>query len=78
MRRIGQFEDFPDNSTCGVHAGELALLVVRRAGKLFLYENLCPHTRKSLDPDGGSLLSSDGLLFECQRHAAQINVMACR
>jgi nitrite reductase/ring-hydroxylating ferredoxin subunit len=71
MHRIGQLEDFKNNSTCSVQAGELALLVIRRGGRLFLYENLCPHTRKSLDPEGGSLLHSDGLLFECQRHAAQ-------
>jgi len=71
MRRIGQLEEFPDNGTRSVQAGTLALLVVRRAGRLFVYENRCPHTRDTLDPEGGSLATGAGLLIECQRHAAQ-------
>lgn len=71
MSRIGHIEDFPDNSACSVAAGPLSLLVVRRAGRVFLYENRCPHTRETLDPSGGSLATGDGLLIECQRHAAQ-------
>ncbi|MEZ5572295.1 MAG: Rieske 2Fe-2S domain-containing protein [Halioglobus sp.] len=71
MSRIGHIEDFPDNSTSSFQAGHLALLVVRRAGHLFLYENRCPHTRETLDPQGGSLTTSEGLLIQCQRHAAE-------
>lgn len=71
MSLIGHLGDFPDNSTRSIQSGDLAVLVVRRAGQLFLYENRCPHTRETLDPDGGSLATEDGLLIECQRHAAQ-------
>jgi nitrite reductase/ring-hydroxylating ferredoxin subunit len=71
MSLIGHLGDFPDNSTCSIQSGELAVLVVRRAGRLFLYENRCPHTRETLDPAGGSLAAADGFLIECQRHAAQ-------
>jgi nitrite reductase/ring-hydroxylating ferredoxin subunit len=71
MHLIGKIGDFPDNNTRSIASGQLSLLVVRRAGKLFIYENRCPHTRESLDPLGGSLASGDGLLFQCQRHAAQ-------
>jgi nitrite reductase/ring-hydroxylating ferredoxin subunit len=71
MSLIGHIGDFPDNSTRSVQCGHMGLLVVRRAGQLFLYENRCPHTRETLDPAGGSLASGDGLLIECQRHAAQ-------
>ena len=38
---------------------------------LFLYRNSCPHTGETLDPMGGSVAGSDGLLLTCQRHAAQ-------
>lgn len=71
MSLIGNLEDFPDNSTHSVRSGQLALLIVRRAGQVFVYENRCPHTHKTLDPQGGSLAASGGLLIECQRHAAQ-------
>lgn len=71
MSLIGHIGDFPDNSTCSIYYGNLSLLVVRRAGTLFLYENCCPHTRETMDPDGGSLTAGNGLLIECQRHAAQ-------
>lgn len=71
MSRIGNIDDFPDNSTRRVDVGHLSLLVVRRAGRVFVYENRCPHTRETLDPQGGSLAIGGGLLIQCQRHAAE-------
>jgi nitrite reductase/ring-hydroxylating ferredoxin subunit len=71
MTAIGTLEDFPDNGSHSVEAGGRALLLVRRGEALFLYANLCPHTRETLDPMGGSVASGDGLLLTCQRHAAQ-------
>ena len=71
MSLIGHIEEFNENSARGIRAGAMALLVVRRGGRLFLYENRCPHTQETLDPQGGSVASNDGLLIECQRHAAQ-------
>ena len=71
MSRIGNIDDFDDNSTSSIQVDYLELLVVKRAGQLFLYENKCPHTQDSLDPMGGSVASSDGLLILCQRHAAE-------
>jgi nitrite reductase/ring-hydroxylating ferredoxin subunit len=71
MSLIGNIEDFADNSSRSIQADYLALLVVKRAGQLFLYENKCPHTQDTLDPMGGSVASADGLLIHCQRHAAE-------
>ena len=71
MSLIGNLDDFPDNSAHGIHSGGQALLVVRLGGELYVYENLCPHTRETLDPQGGSLATSGGLLIQCQRHAAE-------
>jgi nitrite reductase/ring-hydroxylating ferredoxin subunit len=71
MSLIGNIEDFADNSSSSIQADYLALLVVKRAGQLFLYENKCPHTQDTLDPMGGSVTSDDGLLIHCQRHAAE-------
>ncbi|MFT4613058.1 MAG: nitrite reductase/ring-hydroxylating ferredoxin subunit [Bacteroidia bacterium] len=71
MSLIGSIEDFPDNSANGVEIEQRALLVVRRAGAVYVYQNLCPHTRETLDPTGGSVASDDGLLLRCQRHGAE-------
>jgi nitrite reductase/ring-hydroxylating ferredoxin subunit len=71
MSLIGNLDDFPDNSTHSIRRGQLLLLIVRRAGHLFVYENRCPHTHKTLDPQGGSISTSGGLLIQCQRHAAE-------
>jgi nitrite reductase/ring-hydroxylating ferredoxin subunit len=70
MSLIGNINDFPDNSAHSIHAGHQALVIVRRAGQLFIYQNMCPHTRETLDPEGGSLATEGGLLIQCQRHAA--------
>ena len=71
MSLIGNLDDFPDNSTHGLLFEQLSMLVVRHAGQLFIYENNCPHTRETLNPMGGSLTTDNGMLFQCQRHAAQ-------
>jgi len=71
MSRIGNIEDFAENSSSSIQVDYLALLVIKRAGQLFLYHNKCPHTQDTLDPMGGSVASDDGLLIHCQRHAAE-------
>ena len=71
MSRIGNIEDFANNSSSSIQVDYLELLVVKRAGELFLYENKCPHTQDTLDPVGGSVTSGDGMLILCQRHAAE-------
>ena len=71
MSRIGNIEDFANNSSSSIQVDFLELLVVKRAGELFLYENKCPHTQDTLDPIGGSVASDDGMLIMCQRHAAE-------
>lgn len=71
MSRIGNIADFEDNSSSTIQVDYLELLLVKRAGHLFLYRNLCPHTQESLDPMGGSVANSDALLIVCQRHGAE-------
>ena len=71
MSRIGNIEDFADNSTISVQVDYLLLLLCKRGEELFIYENKCPHVLDTLDPEGGSVVSSDGLLIHCQRHGAE-------
>ena len=71
MSRIGNIDDFEDNSTSSIQVDYLYLLLVKSRGELFLYENKCPHVLDTLDPQGGSVASADGSLIHCQRHGAE-------
>jgi nitrite reductase/ring-hydroxylating ferredoxin subunit len=71
MSHIGHIDHFQDNASTGVQVGALQLLVVKMAGELFLYENRCPHAAMALDPMGGSVVSTDGMLIACQHHGAE-------
>jgi nitrite reductase/ring-hydroxylating ferredoxin subunit len=71
MSLICNIADIPDNSTTSVITEGRPLLLVHRAGELFIYDNRCPHTGETLDPQGGSVATANGLLIQCQRHAAE-------
>ncbi|MDG1944948.1 MAG: Rieske 2Fe-2S domain-containing protein [Halioglobus sp.] len=71
MSLIGNIEDYPNNSAQGINTDYGAVVLVKRHGHLFLYQNECPHTRETLDPSGGSVATNGGLLIQCQRHAAE-------
>ena len=71
MNLIDPLGDLPDNSSRAIVLEQRPLLLVKRAGELYIYDNRCPHTGETLDPMGGSVASPDGLLLQCQRHAAQ-------
>ena len=71
MSRIGLLTEFSTPGSYGVVVNGRPLLVVNNQGSFFVYENRCPHTGETLDPMGGSVATEDGLLLQCQRHAAQ-------
>ena len=71
MQRIGKLSAIPDGTSCSLRAGQRQLLAVKRAGRLYVYENQCPHARETLDPMGGSVASGGGLILTCQRHGAE-------
>lgn len=71
MSLIGNFEEFPDNSTRSISVDQRSLLIVKHAENIFIYANRCPHTGETLDPMGGSVANAGGLLLQCQRHAAE-------
>ncbi len=71
MSHVGHIDQFDDNASTSLIAEFRQLLLVKRKGELFVYENNCPHTRETLDPMGGSIASDDALLITCQRHAAE-------
>ncbi|MEH6592111.1 MAG: Rieske 2Fe-2S domain-containing protein [Halioglobus sp.] len=71
MSHIANFADLADNSTTALVIDQRPLLLMRKADELYIYENRCPHVADTLDPEGGSVASPDGLLIHCQRHGAE-------
>jgi nitrite reductase/ring-hydroxylating ferredoxin subunit len=71
MSKIGDVAQFSEEGSYGVSINGRELLVVKNQGDFFVYENRCPHTNETLNPTGGSVATDDGLLLQCQRHAAQ-------
>jgi len=61
----------PDNSSQSVTLEGRSLILAKRRGAFFLYDNNCPHASESLDPMGGSLSDESGDLLRCQRHGAE-------
>ncbi|TXS96437.1 Rieske 2Fe-2S domain-containing protein [Parahaliea maris] len=71
MSRIGHIDDFEDNASASIQVDFHQLLVVKKAGELFLYQNHCPHAGTELDPMGGSVATANGMILVCQHHGAE-------
>ncbi|WP_439102741.1 Rieske (2Fe-2S) protein [Congregibacter sp.] len=63
--------EMADNSSQSVTLEGRSLILVKRRDEFFLFENICPHTRETLAPLGGSLSDDSGDLIHCQRHGAE-------
>jgi nitrite reductase/ring-hydroxylating ferredoxin subunit len=71
MSNVANIDDWPDNSSMSINSERGELLLVKRGGEVFIYDNRCPHTGETLDPMGGSVVTLGGLTLACQRHAAE-------
>lgn len=56
-----------------VAAGGFGAIVIRDAGGLRGFVNLCPHQFLPLDYHGGQVLTADGLRLICSAHQAQFD-----
>ena len=51
-------------------AGALSIVVAKRDGVIFVYENQCPHLGVNLDWIEDQFLSEDGAYLQCATHSA--------
>jgi nitrite reductase/ring-hydroxylating ferredoxin subunit len=58
----------------GTGARRLEVLVARRAGQVFAYENRCPHAGTPLDWQPDRFMSADGRHLQCATHGALFQV----
>jgi nitrite reductase/ring-hydroxylating ferredoxin subunit len=62
--------DLADASSRGFEVEGLAVLAVRREGRVYLYRNLCPHRGVRLEWQPDQFLDSSASLIQCARHGA--------
>ena len=54
----------------GFALGDTALLAVRRDGRVYAYENRCPHRGIPLEWQADRFLDASGSLIQCASHGA--------
>jgi nitrite reductase/ring-hydroxylating ferredoxin subunit len=50
------------------------ILIARKGGRLFGYENLCPHGQTRLDTVPGEFMDEDGNFIACGKHKAMFDI----
>ena len=73
-----RFSDIPDGGSKGFTLGEgptaFELFITRKGGRVYAYENSCPHTGGPLDWTPNKFMDSDSGHILCATHAALFRV----
>lgn len=76
--RLCSLDDLDDPGTLrGSLPGDTenrGVCVVQRDGRIFVYENRCPHTGAPMDWAPGRFLDVSGSLIQCSLHGAQFRI----
>ncbi|MFC3943481.1 Rieske (2Fe-2S) protein [Pseudomonas gingeri NCPPB 3146 = LMG 5327] len=59
-----------DNSSRGFEVDGRSLLAVRREGRVYLYQNRCPHRGIALEWQPDQFLDASASLIQCATHGA--------
>jgi nitrite reductase/ring-hydroxylating ferredoxin subunit len=66
--------ELPERGARAFHAGGLEVLLARRGGAIYAYQNRCPHRGTTLDWVPDRLLSADGEMLQCATHGALFRI----
>jgi nitrite reductase/ring-hydroxylating ferredoxin subunit len=70
MKLVCQSNHISEGQSRGFAVGELRLLAVRKQGRVYLYENRCPHRGVPLEWIPDQFLDHSGSLLQCSTHGA--------
>ena len=70
MKFLCTSSHLPDAQSRGFMLGEHNLLAVRREGRVFVYNNRCPHRGVPLEWEPDQFLDSSASLIRCATHGA--------
>jgi nitrite reductase/ring-hydroxylating ferredoxin subunit len=75
---LGPLDDIADGSAKEYIFGRgttvFSMFVVRRAGAVFGYLNICPHFSSALNCRAGQFMSDDGSYIRCTMHFAEFRI----
>ncbi|MCW2269667.1 Rieske [2Fe-2S] domain protein [compost metagenome] len=63
-------DELAEGHSRGFSLDDTQLFAVRRAGRVFLYQNRCPHRGIPLNWEPDQFLDSSASLITCRRHGA--------
>ena len=69
-QRLCSPEDIPEGGSKGFQLGERKLFAVKQQGKIYLYQNRCPHLGIPLEWVADQFLDSSGSMIQCANHGA--------
>lgn len=69
-QRLCALADIPDNGSKGFNLDGRKLFGVKQQGKVYLYQNSCPHIGISLEWVKDQFLDSSGSMIQCANHGA--------
>ena len=70
MIRLCAPNELTEGQSRGFAVAELKLLVVRREGQVYAYQNRCPHRGIPLEWQPDSFLDTSASLIQCATHGA--------
>lgn len=74
MIRLCACEDLAEGQSRGFRLAGMRVLAVRRAGRVYAYENRCPHRGIPLEWQSDQFLDDSGTLIQCASHGARFRI----
>ncbi|MBR7887384.1 Rieske (2Fe-2S) protein [Marinomonas sp. A79] len=71
---IPNAQNLPEGTAFTVEAEKYSFLVTKQQGRIFAYENLCPHQNKPLNWSTDSVIDDEGDYLKCHHHGALFSI----
>ncbi len=74
MQFLGDIDTFIEGEAIGIDTETLALLVIRKEGIIYVYENRCPHRGIRLEWQANQFLDYEKQFIQCAMHGALFTI----
>lgn len=75
---VGSETDIEEGRSRGLESDGIFLFAVKRDGRVYLYQNRCPHLGTPLEWEEDQFLDADGALIQCATHGALFEIESGR
>jgi nitrite reductase/ring-hydroxylating ferredoxin subunit len=70
MTPLCHIDDIPEDSSKSLEFDGKPLLAVKKGGRIYVYQNRCPHLGVELNWNQDQFLDTDNALIQCATHGA--------